>query len=242
MRDSLLRMVRVKSPARLRRILDAAADIFLENGYRRALLGEVAKRASLSVGTVYLYAESKESLFELVLRRAFGEEPPDLEGMPFRGSAGEDLIAWVWSRFEEISRFPLLEAAAATSRPADALREMEEVLREIWAWMSRHWQAIELIERCAQDWPELHLSFYKQFRRTVFGLATSLVERRMDEGAFRRYADGATLVRVMAESIAFFAMHRHVRPDSADLDEDVCRETVIAMLMAGLAVEPLEAP
>lgn len=235
-------MARTKSPDRLRRILDAAADAFLEIGYRRALLGEVAKRAGVSVGTVYLYAESKESLFELVLRRAFGEEPPDLEAMPFRGSAGDDLIAWVWGRFEEVSRFPLLEAAAATSRPADPPGEMEEVLREIWAWMSRHWQAIELIERCAWDWPELHLLFYKQFRRTVFDLATSLVERRMDEGAFRRYADAATLVRVMAESIAFFAMHRHVRPDSADLDEDVCRETVIAMLLAGLAVEPPQAP
>jgi AcrR family transcriptional regulator len=234
-------MVRVKSPARLRRILDAAAAAFLDTGYRRALLTEVAKRAGVSVGTVYLYAENKESLFELVLRRAFGEEPPDLDAMPFHGSAGDDLIAWVWDQFEEIGHFPLLEAAAATSRPADPLNEMEEVLREIWAWMSRHWQAIELIERCARDWPELHLLFYKQFRRKIFDLATSLVERRMDEGVFRRYADGATLVRVMAESIAFFAMHRHLRPDTADLDEDVCRETVIALLMAGLAVEGVEA-
>jgi AcrR family transcriptional regulator len=231
-------MVRTKSPARLQRILDAAADAFLELGYRRTLLADVANRGRVSVGTVYLYADSKESLFELVLRRAFGEEPPDLDAMPFRGSAGDDLIAWVWSRFAEIRHFPILEAAAASSRPADPLHEMEQVLREIWAWMSRHWQALELIERCARDWPELHLLFYRQFRRTVFGLATSLVQRRMDEGAFRRYPDAATLVRVMAESIAFFAMHRHVRPDSVDLVEDVCLETVIAMLLAGLAVPP----
>lgn len=231
-------MVRTKSPARLQRILDAAAESFLEIGYRRALLGDIANRARVSVGTVYLYAESKEALFELVLRRAFGDDHPDLAAMPFGGSAGDDLIAWVWGRFEDISRFPLLEAAAARSRPADPLGEMEGVLREIWSWMSRHWQAIEIIERCARDWPELQLLFYKQFRRRVFGLAITLVSRRMDEGVFRRYADAATLVRVMAESIAFFAMHRHVRPDSADLDEDVCRETVIAMALAGLAVEP----
>ena len=235
-------MPRTRSPARLDRILDAAADAFLELGYRRTLLSDIAKRGRVAVGTVYLYADSKESLFELVLRRAFGEAPPGPDAMPFRGSAGDDLIAWVWNRFGEIRHFPVLEAAAASARPADPLHEMEQVLREIWAWMSRYWQALELIERCARDWPELHLLFYRQFRRSVFGLATSLVHRRIDERAFRRYPDAATLVRVMAENIAFFAMHHHVRPDSADLDEDVCRETVITMLLAGLAVPAGSAP
>jgi AcrR family transcriptional regulator len=229
-------MARIKSPARLERILDAAADALLELGYRRTRLAEVAKRARVSVGTLYLYADSKESLFELVLRQAFGEEPPDLNAMPFEGSAGDDLIAWLWGRFNDITSFPVLEAAAASPRPEDPLLEMEHVLREIWAWVSKHWQALELIERCAQDWPELHLLFYKQFRRGVFGLATSLIQRRMDEGALRRYSDAATVVRVVAESVAFFAMHRHIRPDSSDLDEDTCRETVIAMLLAGFAL------
>jgi AcrR family transcriptional regulator len=235
-------MVRSKSPARLERILAAAADTFLELGYRRTRLSIVARRAGVSVGTLYLYAESKESLFELVLRRAFGEEPPDLGAMPFEGAAGADLVAWLWRRFDEIARFPVLEAAAASSRPEDPLVEMEHVLREIWAWMSTYWQALELIERCAQDWSELHLLFYKQFRRGVLGLATSLVQRRMDEGAFRRYPDAGTVVRVIAESVAFFAMHRHIRPDSSALDENTCRETVIDMLLGGLAVAGRSVP
>ena len=235
-------MARTRSAARLRRILDAAAHAFLELGYRRTRLDDVARRSRVAVGTLYLYADSKESLFELVLRRAFGESLPGMDAMPFRGSADDDLIAWVWGRFEEISRFPVLEAAATSVRPSDPLGEMERVLREIWAWMSRYWQALELIERCARDWPELHLLFYRQFRRSAFDLATSLVRRRMAEGSFRQYPDAATLVRVLAENIAFFAMHRHVRPDSADLDEDVSRETVIAMLLAGLAVPSGSAP
>jgi AcrR family transcriptional regulator len=235
-------MVRRKSAARLERILDGAAAAFLERGYRRTVLADVARRTGVAAGTVYLYVDSKEALFELVLRRAFGEELPEPAATPFRGSAGNRLITWLWGRFEEISHFPALDRAAAAPKPADPMREMEEVLREIWAWMSRYWQALELIERCARDWPELHLLFYKQFRRAVFGKAAALVQRRMDEGALRRFPDATTVVRVINESIAFFAMHRHVRPDSAGLDEDTCRETVIRMMLAGLAVPARTSP
>jgi AcrR family transcriptional regulator len=227
-------MVRTKSSARLERILDAAALTFLEFGYRRTKLTTVARRAGVSSGSLYLYTKGKQSLFELVLRRAFGETMPHPADLPFESSAGIDLVSWLWLRFDQIAKFPLLNAAAAAPAPAAPGLEMEAVLREIWVWQSRYWQALELIERCARDWPELHMLYYKEFRRGVFGVATTLVQRRMEEGAFCPYADAATVVRVIAENIAFFAMHRHVRPDSAALDEETCRETVIAILLAGL--------
>jgi AcrR family transcriptional regulator len=228
-------MVRTKSSARLERILDAAALTFLELGYRRTKLTTVARRAGVSSGSLYLYTRGKQALFELVLRRAFGETMPHAADLPFEGSAGNDLVSWLWLRFNQIAQFPLLTAAAAAPAPDAPGREMEAVLREIWAWQSRYWQALELVERCARDWPELAMLFYTQFRRGVFGVATTLIQRRMEEGAFRRYPDAATVVRVIAENVAFFAMHRHLRPDSANLDEETCRETVIAILLAGLS-------
>jgi len=238
-------MARTKSDTKLQRILDAAAEAFIETGYRGTRLDEIARRAGLSAGTIYLYAEGKESLFQLVLRRALGDPGPSTGELPFRGVPASDLIEWVWGRFNEIARFPCLEAAArAPAPPADARAEFELVLREIWGWQARYWQALELIERCARDWPELHLLFYREFRRRVFETATRLVERRMDEGVFRRYPDAATAVRVASETITFFAMHRHVRPDTAELDEATCRETVIAMLLAGFdpAHDPVPDP
>lgn len=226
-------MVRTKSRRRLGRILDAALDAFLELGYRGTRLDEVARRAGVSVGTLYLYAKGKEALFELVLRRAFKDPLPDVDHLPFAGTAGPDLVDWVWNRFQRISSFPRLEAAAAAPAPADPMAELEGIVRELWDWLSSHWQAIELIERCARDWPELHLLYYKQFRRGAFATATVCLARRMDEGVWRRYPDPATAMRVIVENVAFFAMHRHVRPDSASLDEDTCRETVIPLLLAG---------
>ena len=50
-------------------ILDAATTVFGEQGFARARLEDVAKRAGVSKGTLYLYFDSKEALFREMVRR-----------------------------------------------------------------------------------------------------------------------------------------------------------------------------
>ncbi|HEX5386877.1 MAG TPA: TetR/AcrR family transcriptional regulator [Gemmatimonadales bacterium] len=54
--------------ARPEEILDAAQEIFGEYGFARAKLDDVAQRAGVSKGTVYLYFDSKEALFREMVR------------------------------------------------------------------------------------------------------------------------------------------------------------------------------
>lgn len=49
-------------------ILDAASSVFLEQGYERASMDGVAKKAGCSKATLYNYFTSKESLFDAVVR------------------------------------------------------------------------------------------------------------------------------------------------------------------------------
>lgn len=51
-------------PARRDAILDAALDEFAARGFAAARLDDVAKRAGVAKGTIYLYFEDKEKLFE----------------------------------------------------------------------------------------------------------------------------------------------------------------------------------
>ena len=46
------------------RILDAAIDVFCVSGYEAASMADVAAKAGVGKGTIYLYFDSKESLFE----------------------------------------------------------------------------------------------------------------------------------------------------------------------------------
>ncbi len=56
--------------ARRAAILDAALHVFAEHGYESARLDEVAARAGVAKGTLYLYFRDKEDLFEAMVRSA----------------------------------------------------------------------------------------------------------------------------------------------------------------------------
>ena len=66
-------------PARLRKVapevrrqasLEAALSVFAERGFAAARLDDVAERAGVAKGTLYLYFRSKEALFEALIRYA----------------------------------------------------------------------------------------------------------------------------------------------------------------------------
>ncbi|MDP8921250.1 MAG: TetR/AcrR family transcriptional regulator, partial [Pseudomonadota bacterium] len=50
--------------AKRRQILEGARKVFLAQGFDGASMGEIAKVAGVSKGTLYVYFDSKESLFE----------------------------------------------------------------------------------------------------------------------------------------------------------------------------------
>lgn len=51
-------------------MLDAALELFIANGFAATRVEDVARRAGLSKGAVYLYFPSKEALLEGLVRRA----------------------------------------------------------------------------------------------------------------------------------------------------------------------------
>ena len=59
-------------------LVEAATSVFLEQGYRRTQMADVAARMGVAKGTVYLYVESKEALFDAVIRHADHREPLQL--------------------------------------------------------------------------------------------------------------------------------------------------------------------
>jgi AcrR family transcriptional regulator len=53
-------------------ILDAALACFAEKGFAACRMDDIAKRAGISKGTIYLYFESKEAVFKALAQRAIG--------------------------------------------------------------------------------------------------------------------------------------------------------------------------
>ena len=61
---------RRRKDARPAEIINAAMDVFVEHGFAGAKLTDVAKRAGVAKGTLYLYFETKEDLFRATAREA----------------------------------------------------------------------------------------------------------------------------------------------------------------------------
>lgn len=56
------------SPAKRQQILAGARAVFLAQGFDAASMGEIARAAGVSKGTLYVYFDSKEELFEAFVR------------------------------------------------------------------------------------------------------------------------------------------------------------------------------
>jgi AcrR family transcriptional regulator len=94
---------------RPREICAAALQVFAEKGFAAAKLDEIAKRAGVSKGTLYLYFTDKEQLFRAVVRDTVVPNVENLRaaliqtGLPFA-----DLIRLFLGQFVEIaSRVPV---------------------------------------------------------------------------------------------------------------------------------------
>jgi AcrR family transcriptional regulator len=94
---------------RPREICAAALEVFAEKGFAAARLEEIAKRAGVSKGTLYLYFADKEDLFRAVVRDTVAPNIDSVRAamatadLPFRLMAGMFL-----ARFAEVAgRVPL---------------------------------------------------------------------------------------------------------------------------------------
>src|SRR5690554_508797 len=61
---------RRRAEARPDEVLDAALDLFIERGFAQTRVEDIAGRAGLSKGAVYLYFNSKEAILEALVRRS----------------------------------------------------------------------------------------------------------------------------------------------------------------------------
>jgi AcrR family transcriptional regulator len=80
-----------RKEARIPEILDAALACFAQKGFAGTRMDEIAARAGITKGTIYLYFKSKQLVFEALARQSIGAQ---LEGVlaqvkAFEGSSAD---------------------------------------------------------------------------------------------------------------------------------------------------------
>lgn len=119
-------------------ILSAALDAFVENGFAATRLEDVAERAGVSKGTLYLYFDSKEALLTAVVRENIVPFIQRAEHRldEFQGSSRDllvELIRGWWTGMHEsrMGGLPKLVLAEASNFPAVARIYYDEVVSRV---------------------------------------------------------------------------------------------------------------
>jgi AcrR family transcriptional regulator len=231
-------MARRAPPDRFQEMIDAATRVFIAQGYRRTQMLDVANAMGVAKGTLYLYVESKEALFDAVVRYADKPRPiPAPAELPLRTPKPEATLAEVERRLTEEGALPALAAALARARVVDVRAELESVLGELYAALARHRNGIKLLDRCALDYPELATFWYRAGREGALSLLARYLDDRSRRGRLRRFEDEAVAARIVLETLIFWSVHRHWDPHPQSVDEATAENTAIRFIVSALVKE-----
>ena len=172
------RWVRRKD-ARPEEILAAALDLFVERGFASTRLEDVAARAGVSKGTLYLYFKNKEDLFKAVVR---GNIVPVL-------LQGEQLL----------ENFP--------GSSADLVRQLVRGWWEM-TGSTKITGIPKLVIAEAGNFPDLAKFYYDEVIVRAHSMFRRVLQRGTEAGEFRK-VDVDHLVHVALAPLVMLAVWRH---------------------------------
>jgi len=231
-------MARTVPDDRLARLVECATQVFIAQGYRRTQMADVARALGVAKGTIYLYVESKDALFDLVTRcadqdRPF-EKPPAL---PIRTPKPGATVKYVRERLAKNQMPAALTAALGRSRVPDPRAELEAIVRELYDALAHNRRGIKLLDRSAPDYPELAALWFEGARGGLVGRLGQYLEDRSRRKLLRPVPDAAVAARLIIETLVFWAVHRHWDSHPQPVDESVAKETVVRFIVSALAKE-----
>ena len=205
-----------RKEARPGELIQAALELFVEKGFSATRAEEVAARAGVSKGTLFLYFQTKEDLFREVIRTrlvdhflAWGQECEEFQG-PTEDMLRTGLQAW-WERIG--------------STPAGGLTRL--VLSE------------------SRNFPEIAAYYQTSVVQPGRALLSRLMQRGIDRGEFRAI-DVPQAVMSVVSAMVFVMTWQHSRVSCAEhevaFDPQAFLMSHIDLLLRGLLAAPHPTP
>lgn len=189
------------------KVIEVAAAVFVESGFRRTQMDDVADRLGVSKGTLYRSVASKDALLAAVL--TYGDRPSEIEagGVVAVAPLAEVAEHLTEVLAESIAALELTRVATGTlatprSREATA-RQVERMALELFETMSRHRVLIMVLDRCAAEVPEL-AGWFGDGRYAVVDLWEAYLEVVVEHVAGD--VDRSVLARTIVELITVWAV------------------------------------
>ena len=205
-----------RKEARPGELLDAALDLFVEKGFATTRVEEVAARAGVSKGTLFLYFQSKEELFKAVVREnisgRFTEWNAEFEA--FEGSSA-DMLTYCMNAWWE--RVGATKASGIT----------------------------KLMLSEAKNFPDLAAFYQQEVIQPRQTLIRRILQRGMDRGEFRPLDLDYAVYSVVAPMI-YLVLAKHsmnvCMPDDQLIEPKKYIASQLATLLYGMSLSPATQP
>jgi AcrR family transcriptional regulator len=198
------RQRRRRKDARPDEILAAAFEEFATRGYAATRLDDVARRAGVAKGTIYLYFAGKEQLFQAVVRRAVVPQLDRLE-----------------------------RQALAESGPVEAFLRGPFIRLQLHLLQSDLRRLVRVLLTEGPLFPELTAFYYHEVIARGLAMLRALIARGVERGEFRATALGELPQPLLASTVLALlweSLFGHLHP----LDTERLLETHISLLLDGL--------
>jgi AcrR family transcriptional regulator len=224
------------SGKRLRELVEAAFEVFCRQGFERAQVADVAKAMGVAVGTIYLYVEGKEALFDLVVRHTASDDPEWLDDIeiPVPAPTPGSTVEFLREVFGRKGQWPHLEAALQTVRAVDPRTELDGVVREQYRLMTRHRRGLVLLMRSALEYPGLAEVFVLGLRKRLLEGLGHYLRARIASGQVRPLADIAATAAVLTQTIAWANLQRPFDPGLNAFAEQTVEDATVDLIVSGL--------
>ena len=227
-------MARTAPPDRLARLVEVATAVFIEHGYRLTRMEDIAEALGVAKGTLYLYVESKDALFDLVVRTADRELPA--VPLPVKTPRARATHDYLVARLTEGQVLHELAKALGGARRAPRI-ELAAITGEIFDRLVANRVGIRLVDRVARELPELGKVWFGGSRKLLIDALAAYIARGVAAGELRAVPDTAIAARFVVETCGFWAIHRHYDVARQEVREDRVRPSVIELVCNALIAE-----
>ncbi len=201
-----------RKEARPQELLDAALSLFVEKGFAATRSDEVAVRAGVSKGTLYLYYPSKEELLKAVIQQNLSQMIAESRSLAdgFDGPTAELLTRLVHSWWEHVG-----------NTPAGGIHKV--IMSEV------------------RNFPEIAEFYREEVIRPSNDLLARVLRRGIERGEFRT-VEVNDVVHAMLSTLIFMAVHKHslgaCAAEGMGIDPDRVITAHINLILHGLLVRP----
>jgi len=186
-------------------IVSAALEVFTDKGFALCKLDEVAKRAGISKGTLYLYFENKEALFKAVVNKFV---LPQIEQAEEKAALHKGSKQVLLRELTEQWRLNILETGLS-GIPKIMISE-------------------------ASNFPELATFYLENVIKRVRSFISQLITQGVAEGEFRQ-CDGELAARAFLAPLVFAAIWEHsLAPFDDDYDRNAYINTQLDIFIHGI--------